>query len=449
MAMLRNLRTGARGAPLCLAIAALLSAPTLLAAQLGSYNPRPGAQGTFAIRGGHIFSANGPDIANGTVIISGGKITAVGANVAVPNGATVIDASGLSVYPGMMETSTSLGLAEITEGANATVDNSEVGRLNSNMHAFWAFDPHSAEIGVTRFVGITHVVTAPTGGLISGQAALMNLAGDTPPQMAVVPSVAMVISLPGGGGGGRGGGAGGPAATGAAANAPLDSIKNILRDASAYGNSWTAYNKDKTLPRPHHDLALEALLPVINGTMPVMFPADNMAGIRGAVTFAEEMKIKPIIVGGRDAYRMADYLKQHNVPVILTGVLSLPGGADDPYDINYSAPGKLAAAGVKFAIASGSPNPDIRNLPFVAGMAGAFGLSKEDALKSVTLWPAQIFGVGDKLGSIEVGKIANIVVTDGDLLEARTNTKYLFIDGRAVPLDNKHTDLYKAFKDRP
>jgi imidazolonepropionase-like amidohydrolase len=127
----------------------------------------------------------------------------------------------------------------------------------------------------------------------------------------------------------------------------------------------------------------------------------------------------------------------------------LPSGADDPYDVNYSAPGKLAAAGVRFAIASGSPNPDIRNLPFVAGMASAFGLSKDDALKSVTLWPAQIFGVGDKLGSIEVGKIANVVVTDGDMLEAKTNTKYLFIDGRLVPLDNKHTDLYKAFKDRP
>ncbi|MES1260030.1 MAG: hypothetical protein ABUL71_05490, partial [Gemmatimonadota bacterium] len=263
---LRNLRTGARGAPLCLALAAVLAAPAALTAQLGSYNPRPGAQGTFAIRGGHIYPVSGPDIANGTVVISGGKITAVGANVAVPAGATIIDAAGLSVYPGMMETSNSVGLAEITEGANATVDNSEVGRLNPNMHAFWAFDPHSAYIGVTRFVGITHIVTAPTGSLISGQAALMNLAGDTPPQMAVVPSAAMVMALPGGGGrGGRGGGGGAAptvGATPATGATPLDSIKNILRDASAYQNTWTAYNKDKTLPRPKHDLALEALLPV-------------------------------------------------------------------------------------------------------------------------------------------------------------------------------------------
>ncbi len=436
-------------------VATLIAAgllPSAVQAQLGSYNPRPGAQGTFAIRNGHIYPVNGPDIANGTVIISGGKITAVGANVAVPNGATVIDASGLSVFPGMMETSNSVGLAEITEGANATVDNSEVGRLNPNMHAFWAFDPHSAYVGVSRFVGITHIVTAPTGSLISGSAALMNLAGDTPPQMAVVQNIAMTMSLPGGGGrGGRGGGGGAaaPGATPATGATPIDSIKTILRDASAYANSFAAYNKDKTLPRPKHDLALDALLPVINGTMPVMFPADNMAAIREVVAFAEEMKLKPIIMGGRDAWRMTDDLKQHNVPVIITSVLSLPSGADDPYDLNYAAPGKLAAAGVKFAIAAGEPNPDIRNLPFVAGMASAFGLSREDALRSVTLWPAQIFGVGDKLGSIEVGKIANIVVSDGDMLEARTNTKYLFIDGRPVPLDNKHLTLYNQFKDRP
>ena len=428
--------------------------PAALSAQLGSYNPRPGPQGVFAIRGGHIFPANGPDIASGTVVISGGKITAVGANVTVPAGATIIDATGLSVYPGMMETSNSLGLAEITEGANATVDNTEIGRLNPNMHAFWGFDPHSAYVGVSRFVGITHIVTAPSGGLISGQAALMNLAGDTPPQMAVVPSVAMVIALPGGGRGGRGGGGGFGAPAAAATVAPtgatpLDSIKNILRDAGAYASSLAAYGKDRTLPRPKHDLALDALLPVINGTMPVMFAGETQAQIREIVAFAEEMKIKPIIMGGRDAYRMTDYLKQHNVPVILTSVMALPSGADDPYDINYSAPAKLAAAGVTFALAAGEPNPDIRNLPFVAGMASAFGLSREDALKSVTLWPAQIFGVGDRLGSLEVGKIANVVVTDGDLLEARTNTKFLFIDGRQVPLDNKHLTLYNEFKDRP
>ncbi|HEY4320358.1 MAG TPA: amidohydrolase family protein [Gemmatimonadales bacterium] len=437
-------------------LAALVAAgtllPAVLSAQLGSYNPRPGPQGTFAIQNGTVHTVSGANIPNGTVVISGGKITAVGAGVTVPAGATVIDATGMQVFPGMIETANSIGLAEITEGANPTVDDAEVGRLNPNLMAFFAFDPHSAYVGTTRFVGITSVISAPSGGLISGQAAAMNLAGDTPPQMEISRHAAMVINVPGGGRGGRGGGGGGFGGGAAAttnSSAPLDSLRTILRDALAYGNSLDAYAKDKTLPRPDHDVVLASLVPVARGEMPVMLPAETQADIRGAVAFAEEMKLKPIIVGGRDAWRMADYLKQHNVPVVLTSVMALPSREDDAYDANYSAPAKLAAAGVQFAIAAGEPNPDVRNLPFVAGMASAFGLSKDDALKSVTLWPAQIFGLGDRLGSIEVGKMANIVVSDGDMLEARTNTKYLFVDGRQVPLDNKQLTLYNEFKDRP
>ncbi|HEY4101774.1 MAG TPA: amidohydrolase family protein [Gemmatimonadales bacterium] len=443
--MIRTLRIAA-----CMTLTGVFI-PSLLSAQLGSYNPRPGPQGVFAITGGHIFPGNGPEIANGTVVITNGKITAVGANVTVPTGAKVIDAKGLSVFPGMMETANGLGLAEITEGVNATVDNIESGRLNPNEQAFFGFDPHSAYVGTTRFTGITSVVSAPEGGLISGQAALMNLAGDTPPEMAVVPRVAMVINLPSGGRGGRGGGGGFGGAAGGAntSSADLDSIKTILRNADAYGRELEAYAKDKTLPRPQHDVVLASLIPAVRGEMPVMIPANSTTEIRAAVAFAEEMKLKPILVGGRDAWKVTDYLKQHDVPVILTSVMAMPAREDDPYDVNYSAPAKLAAAGVRFAIAAGEPNPDIRNLPFVAGMAASFGLSRDDALKSVTLWPAQIFGVGDKLGSIEVGKMADLVVSDGDLLEARTNTKYLFIDGRQVPLDNMNSAMYNMFKDRP
>lgn len=424
-------------------------APSLLSAQFGNDDPRPGPQATFAIEHGHIYPVSGADIPNGTVVISGGKITAVGASVTPPADARVIDATGMNVYPGMIETANATGLAEITEGANATVDDAEVGRLNPNVQAFFGFDPHSAYIGTDRIVGITSVVTAPSGGLISGQAALMNLDGDTPPMMAVVPRVAMVINLPGGRGG-RGGGFGfGGQAQPQNDNTTLDSIRTILRQAAAYGNELDAYAKDKSLPAPVHDVVLASLVPVARGEMPVMFPAENEAQIRAAVNFAEEMKLKPIIVGGSDAWRMTDYLKQHNVPVVVTSVMAMPSREDDPYDANYAAPGKLAAAGVHFAIAAGEPNPDIRNLPFVAGMASAFGLSRDDALKAVTLWPAEIFGVGDRLGSIEVGKIANIVVTDGDLLEARTNTKHLFIDGREIPLENMQTRLNDEYKGRP
>lgn len=433
------------------AVVALLAASPLTA-QLGSFNPRPGPQGTFAIRNARIVPVSGPEIASGTLVISGGKITAVGANAVIPAGAQIIDGTGLSVYPGMMDAANEIGLSEIPQGANATMDASEVGSFNPQARAINGFNPHSAVIGVTRVVGITHILSRPSGGVIAGAAALMNLAGDTPPSMAVVPQAAMVLTLPGGGGGrggGGGGGFGGGGGGGGAATAQRDSLKQLLDDARAYGKAIAAANADKALPRPTHDLTLEALGPVVNGTMPVLIAGTSAANIRDIIAFADSQKIRPIILGGRDALQVSALLKEKNVPVLLTGVRALPGREDDPYDVNYTLPAKLAAAGVRFAITSGEETPDTRDLPYVAGVAAAFGLSHEDALKSVTLWPAEIYGVGDKLGSLEVGKIANVVVTTGDMLEARTETKYLFIDGRMVPLDTKHTQLYEMFKGRP
>jgi len=434
--------------------ASLVTLASTAQAQLGSYNPNPGPQGTFAIRGGRVITVSGAEIPNGTVVISGGKITAVGANVTVPAAAQTIDASGLMVYPGMIETGSSVGLSEIGQGAVATVDISEVGSFNPNAQAFYGIDPHSAHIGVARVVGITTVVSRPTGGIISGQAALMNLSGDTPPKMAVNPRIALVIELPRSGFGGRGfaraaAQQGAPADANRVRQAQMDSLRTMLRDAEAYGKAQAAYAKDKSIPRPAHDVVLESLLPALNGTMPVIFPADRANDIRDAVTFAEEMHLKPIIMGGQEAPAVAPFLKQHNVPVIVTAVLKLPSREDDPYDVNYTIPAKLAAAGVQFAISTGDKGSEIRTMPYNAGMAAANGLSKTDALKSVTLWPAQIFGIADKMGSIEVGKMANIVVTTGDILEAKTDTKFLFIDGRQLPLDSKHTQLNAQFKDRP
>jgi imidazolonepropionase-like amidohydrolase len=229
----------------------------------------------------------------------------------------------------------------------------------------------------------------------------------------------------------------------------MDSLRTLLRDAEAYGKAIDAAERDRTLPRPDRDVVLASLLPAIRGQMPVIFTADRSTDIRAAVNFAKEMKLKPIILGGGDAWQIASFLKENDVPVIVTGVMSLPRREDDPYDVNYSSPSKLQKAGVRFAITSGDEGAEARNLPYTAGMAAAFGLPKAEALKSVTLYPAQILGVADKFGSIEVGKVANLVVTDGDLLEAKTNTRYLFIDGRPVPLGTRHTDLNDLFKGRP
>ncbi len=306
--------------------------------------------------------------------------------MSVPSGALVIDGTGLHVYPGMMDAGTSMGLSEIPQGAASTVDNSETGRFNPNAQALNGFNPHSAHIGVTRVVGITHVVSRPSGGLVSGQAGIFQLAGSTAPAMAMVPRAALVVQLPsasfgGGFGGGRGGGGGNTQEVNRTREHQLDSIRTLFADAAAYGKAHRAWDKDRSLPRPARDVVLESLRPVISGEMPVMFPADRAADIRAAITFAEDLKLRPIIIGGREALAVAALLKEKDVPIVLTGVMDLPSREDDPYDVNFTAPSRLAAAGVKFAITSGDAGAEVRNLPYHAGMAAAFGLSKDDALQ--------------------------------------------------------------------
>jgi len=437
-------------------VALVICTTSVFAQQIGNPTAQQGVlppRGTIAIRNARIVTVSGPDIENGTVVIRDGKIEAVGANVSVPAGAQTIDGRGLSVYPGMIDAGTNMGLVEVPQGANGTVDLSEVGDLNPNAKAIIAVNPHSAHVAVTRVEGITNTLTAPTGGLISGQAALINLLGTAPKEMAVVPQAALVINYPrvGFSGGGFGGGFQQPANladTLSANERQVEQIRKMLRDAEAYGRAQDAYAKDKSLPRPDRNVVLEPLVPYVRGEQPVIFRADREAEIRGALRFAEEMKLKPIILGGDDAWKVASLLKEKNVPVILTGIFSLPGREDDAYDSLYENPAKLQQAGVRFCISTGDAGPEVRNLAQYAGMAAAFGLSKADAVKSVTLYPAQILNVADRLGSIEVGKMANLVVTDGDLLEIRTRIRFLLIDGRPVVLTSRHTELNDAFKNR-
>ena len=432
----------------------LCTAP-VLAQQIGNPTTQQGVippRGTFAIRNARIVTVSGPDIENGTVVIRDGKIEAVGANVTIPAGVQTIDGAGLSVYPGMIDAGTNMGLVEVPQGANGTVDTSEVGDFNPNAKAIIAVNPHSAHIAVTRVEGITNTLTAPTGGLISGQASLINLLGTTPKEMSVVQQAALVINYPRIGGGGGGFGGFQPPAnlseTLTANERQLEQIRKMLRDAEAYGRAQDAYAKDHSLPRPDRNVVLEPLVPYVRGEQPVIFRADREAEIRGAIRFAEEMKLKPIILGGNDAWKVANLLREKNVPVILTGLFSLPSREDDAYDTLYEQPAKLQQAGVRYCISTGDAGAEVRNLAQYAGMAAAFGLSKADAVKAVTLYPAQILNVADRLGSIEVGKMANLVVTDGDLLEIRTRIKYLLIDGRSVVLTSRHTELNDAFKNR-
>jgi len=435
-------------AALCLLTFLNAAAQTSATAQQGVLAP----QGTYVIRNARVVTMSGPEIENGTVVVRNGKIEAVGTNVSVPAGAEEINAQGLTVYPGMIDLGTSIGLVEISSGAPGGVDTSEVGDINPNARAITGVNPHSAYVNVARVNGVTSVATLPLGGLIAGQAAFINLDGTTADEMALVPAAALVINYPR------------VSTTSFDAlfnpqernineavttrDRQLEQLRKPLRDAEAYGRAQDAYARDPRLPRPDQDIALASLVPYVRGLQPVFFRANRESEIRGAVRFAEELRLKPVILGGGEAWKIAAFLREKNVPVILTGVLDLPPREDDPYDTNYAAAAKLQQAGVRFCISSGSAGQFVRNLPLYAGMAAAFDLPRAEAVKAVTLYPAEIMGLSDRLGSIEPGKTANLVITDGDLLEARTRIRYLFINGRRLPLTSRHTELYDQFKNR-
>lgn len=419
----------------------------------GSQQNKTGRAGTFAIMNARIVTVSGAVIENGTVLIQNGKIAAVGANVTIPGGAEKIDGKGLSVYPGMIDAGTNLGLAEITLGANATMDTTETGTMNANAKAITGINPHSSHVNVTRVNGVTTVQSAPSGGLIAGQTAVINLNGSTQADMAVLPNAGLVINFPRiSTFGGFTTGAGPQAVDFNEAvkrrDALIDDLKKIFKNAENYARAKEAYAKDKSLPNPSTDLKLEAMAPYARGQRPIIFTVERERDVRAVIKFVGEMKVKGVIAGGQEAWKAADDLKKNDIAVIYTNIYNLPVRGDDAYDFLFEAPAKLQQAGVKFAISTGDGGAEVRDLPYHAGIAGAFGLSKDDALKSVTLYPAQILGVADQLGSIDVGKMANIVVTDGDILEPRTNVKYVFIEGRLIPLTSRHTELFDSFKDR-
>lgn len=438
-------------------VAALMAGSTFAQSD-GSQQNKTGRAGTFAIVGARIVTVSGAVIDNGTVVLQNGKITSVGPGTAVPNGAERIDGKGLSVYPGLIDSATAMGLAEIGQGANATMDIAEIAPNNANAKAYLAVNPHTSHVNVTRVNGITSVMSYPRGGVIAGQGTIINLNGSTQAEMAIEPTAALVINFPRiaqGGGGFGGGGFGGFGGQQIDFNEAIrrrdravEDLKKQFEAALAHGKAMDAAAKDKNLPFVATNLAYEAMLPYVRGEKPIVFTAERERDIKAVVKFIGEMKVKGILVGGQEAWRAADELKKSNVPVIFTHIYSLPVREDDPYDFLFEGPSKLQAAGVKFAISTGDTGAENRDLPYQAGLAGAYGLSKEEALRSVTLYPAQILGIADKLGSIEVGKMANVVVADGDILDPRTNIRYLFINGRMIPLTSRHTDLFDSFKDR-
>jgi imidazolonepropionase-like amidohydrolase len=403
----------------------------------------------YAIRNAKIVTVTGAVIERGTVLIRDGKIAEVGARVAVPSTAKVIDATGLSVYPGLIDCGTSLGMTEIGS-IQETRDTTELGDFNAHMRAIVAVQPHSELIPVSRANGITTAITRPSGRLVPGQAALINLDGWTWQEMTVKAPAAMAMEYPRT--------ARGRFAafvqTEAAANLAqqrdrqIAALRQKLEDAQAYAKAKEARAADRSLPARPVDHVLEALIPVVNGELPVLMVANSEREIKGAIEIADKYKLKLIISGADEAWKVAAQLKEKNIPVIIGPVTDLPNNEDDDYDINFSRAAKLHKAGVRFAFQTDNA-AYVRNLPYQAGTSAAFGLPKDEALKAVTIYPAQIFGVDKLLGSIEVGKMANLIVTDGDPLEFKTNVKHMFINGKPVDLSSRHTKLYDKFNNRP
>src|SRR5690606_16320100 len=417
---------------------ALTASPTLASAQASV-----GAEGAFVIRGATVWTGTGQTLQNTDVVIRDGRIEAVGANASVA-GAVEIDGRGKYVYPGMIDAYTPLGLAEI--GGIATMNlRSEMGEYNPHMRAVVAINVDSDMMAITRANGVTTAITAPSGGVISGQAALINMAGWTWEDMAVEQTAAFVLNYPrqpsfrfGGFGGGS---------NPAAERAARERIESQVRELKAVLTTARAYDQQRAAGSEETDLMYEALRPLVRGEVPALISADTEDQIREAVELGRELDIRVIINGGRDAWKVRELLAQNDVPVVLGSIQSTPA-SDAPYDALFAQPGVLHEAGVKFAFSTGG-SANARHVPYHAALAVGYGLPKDAALRALTVWPAEIFGAADRIGTIEAGKIANLFVSTGDPLDIRSQVTDVFIRGRRVPKDDRQTRLYEQYNARP
>lgn len=435
-----------RAATLCVALCCF---PVFAAAQ-----EKPPA---YAITHAKIFTLTGEPIDDATLVIRDGKIAAVGASVDIPSGAQVIDAKGLQVYPGLFDPVTQMGLREIG-AVSATVDTSETGAFNPDVVAAEAVLPSSEHIPVTRAAGITEVLAVPASGgfdsfgsegILGGQASAIHLAGWTISDMLIKKSVAMVLNWP-------------------RMDTESFDFSTFTRKQKPFTEAKQEYEKHVNdladyLERARHyalamghggpadyqrDLKLEALVPVTRGELPVLVFAERARDIRNAVNFCDQQKLKMVLAGGAEAYKVKDLLRSKRIPVILGPTLTEPLEEDDAYDRSLTQPAELAAAGVKFAFGS-FDNSFARRLGQQAANAVAYGLPYDEALKGVTLYPAQIFGLADQIGTLETGKVADVIVTNGDPLELTTDVRYLFIKGQLTSTDNKQRALYEKYLHRP
>lgn len=398
--------------------------------------------GTFLLKNGTIHSVTDGTFI-GDVLIKNGKIDAVGELEKMDSDTKVIDCSNKHIYPGFIDGGTNLGLAEIG-AVSLTQDYSELGDFTPHMQALTAVNPNSVSIPVTRTNGVTTVIAKTAGGLFPGTATLINLQGYTPQQMYANFS-GVQLNFP---------------STGRRGRFDRRKDEDIKKDnEKAYKKLNGIWDKAvqyakidsaaKALGKIREDYnpQMDALMPVVRGEAPLMIEVNKENDIKAAIKWTEERMIDAIFTGVSEGYRVTEELKKSGIPVITGPVLSIPGRSSARYDVAYKNAGVMQKAGIKVAIRT-NDTENVRNLPFNAGFAAAYGMGVEEALKAITIVPAEIFGISDQLGSIEQGKVANVFVSDGDPFETKTQVEVLFIKGYKVPIESRHTLLYDEFLNR-
>lgn len=402
--------------------------------------------GTFALVNALTIQTITNGQIKGNLLIKDGKIAALGTNIEIPSDAEIIDCTDMIIYPGLIDAGSRLGLVEIGS-LPETQDDKEIGDIIPHMQALTAINPNSVSIPVTRVNGVTTVLAVPQAGLFPGTAALIHLHGYSPEQM-YAGFKGVMLNFP---------------STARSsqwdkrseedikkeADKALEKLNDVWKKAVLYTQIDSAYRANpKENPEPDYYPEMAALAEVIRGKTALIIEVNTKSDIEKALAWVKEKKIPRVIFSGvAEGWRIAEKIAEAKIPVLCGPVLAMPMRPSDRYERPYDNPGILQKAGVKVAIKSGEAE-NTRNLPYHAGFAAAYGMGRREALKAVTLNPAEIFGVDDKIGSIEVGKIANLFVATGDPFETKTEIKYLFINGMKIPIDSRQIQLYEEFLDR-
>jgi imidazolonepropionase-like amidohydrolase len=391
-----------------------------------------------ALQGATIHTVTNGVIENGTVLFENGVIAAVGVDVTIPSGARVVDVSGKHIYPGLIDAYTTVGISEIG-AVDMSNDVREVGDFNPNINAELAVNGESRHIGTSRSAGVLTALTTPAGGLISGMSSALALEGWTWEEMSLESAAALNVNWPDPNPRRRGfggfGGFGQNQGDRPTYSERVQQLKDFFAEARAYRDAIAAGEEVRT------DSRYQAMIPALNGDIPVVVAADGVAQINDAITWATEEGLRLVIRGGNDAIHVADRLRAEQIPVILTTTMDAPDRDDEGYDAAYRRAADLYEAGVKFAISGGSSALYTDRLGYEAGVAVAFGLPEDEAVKAVTINPAEFLGLDDRIGSIEPGKQATLLITTGTPINMTSDIEQAYIQGRELDM----TDIQKFF----